>query len=165
MGEEKKGSLEELKENYLELQGRYGLPSFDEMNREFQIEKISGIETDYLIREVAKLSSERLSDFLRFIEGILHPVNGSILVFSILKSIGEKEKKVLAEMYKEISLIELEMIGLGLDFNETKEADFIKKCYALWMEVKPKISGVLDVIRDDWKKDFKINGNGQGYFN
>ncbi len=165
MGDDEKSPLEQLKQDYLPLQEKYCLPCFDELNQDFQIEKIAGIETDYLIREIAKLVSERLSDFMRFIEGILNPVNGSILVFSILRALGQEEKKVLAEVYKTIAKTELKMIRLGLDFDENKEAEFIKEAVSLWKEVKPKISKILDSIDSNWEKDFRINGRDKCYFN
>jgi len=165
MGDDEKNPLELLKQDYIVLQEKHGLPCFDKLNRDFQIEKIAGLETDYLIREVAKLVSERLSDFMRFIEGILNPVNGSILVFSILRALGDKERGILAEVYKNIAKTELKMIRLGLDFDEAQEAAFIKEAVGIWKEVKPKISSILDAIDNNWEKDFRINGKDKFYFN
>ena len=156
-------SLDKLKKEYIVLEDKYNLPRFDELNREFQIEKLVGIETDYLIREISKMVSEKLSDFLKFIEGILHPVNGSILVFSILRTIGDKERGMLADIYKDIAKVELKMIRMGLEFNEEKEVAFIKEGIILWNKVKEKLSQVLDAVEANWEKDFKINGQ-NGYF-
>jgi hypothetical protein len=163
--DEKENCLEELKENYLVLKEKYSLPDFDELNRDFQIEKVAGLETDFLVREIARIVSEKLSDFLRFLEGILNPVNGSMLVFSILKTLGEEEKKILTEIYKEIARTEIKMMRLGLEFDEEGEAKFILNSYCVWQKVKKEMSGILDVIDSNWEKDFRINGKDKCYFN
>jgi hypothetical protein len=162
--EEERDSLERLKSEYKVIAEKFSLPSFEEMNKEFQIEKICGVETDYLVREVARMVSEKLSDFLKFIESLIHPVDGSILVFSILKTLGNEERGILKELYKEIAKIELKMIKLGLFFEEEKEAEFIREGAILWDKVKTKLIKIFDSVEENWEKDFKINGSSSGYF-
>ena len=54
------------------------------------------------------------------------------------------------------------MIELDLDFNEDKEAKFIKEFYELWQESKKDI---LEIIKKVNKiSDKKIDNNNQGYF-
>ena len=67
--------LQELKDQYSELQKKHNLPSFDEMNKDFYIEKLAELESDLLMREIRKFISDRLYNYLRFIENLLNPQN------------------------------------------------------------------------------------------
>lgn len=152
-----KRCLEDLKKDYKKIQEKYNLPSFQELNEDFQIEKIAEIETDLLIKEVRKFMSEKYSNYLRFIEAILNPVNVQMFIFSVIKSLGAEEKEKLTETYKILSKKELELIELDVEFSEEKEAEFIKESYKLWQDIKKDLLDVLEKIKDNWDNKSKIN--------
>lgn len=158
----KESGLEDLKKDYAKIQKKYGLPSFEELNEDFQIEKIAESETEILIREVRKFMSEKFSNYFRFVETILHPVNSTMFVFSIVRLIGSEEKSKLTNIYKKLAEAEISLIELDTDFVEEKEADFIKKSYKMWQEIKKDILDVVDVIKKNW--DNKLEGNNKDYF-
>ncbi|MBU2052935.1 MAG: hypothetical protein ABIJ14_03270 [Nanoarchaeota archaeon] len=154
--------LDNLKKRYSVLRKKEGLPSFDELSRDFQIERISEVETDYLIREIRKLMADKFSSYLRFLEATLNPVNVPMFVFSITKSIGIKEKEKLTELYKELAKIEVSLIGVDVDFDEKKEAEFVKESFKTWQKTKKEISNFISVVKKGW--DNKIEKNNKGYF-
>ncbi|MGY4884492.1 MAG: hypothetical protein ACP5NZ_02835 [Nanobdellota archaeon] len=158
----KESKLEVLKENYKKLQKQYNLPDFEKLNVEFSVEKIAEAETDILIREVGKIMAEKFSSYLRFIELMLNPVNSPLFIFSMIKSMGENEKKKLSEFYKELTKIEVTLIELDLDFSEKKEAEFINSSYKTWMDIKKDFQDVINTIKSNW--DNKSENNGKGYF-
>jgi len=157
-----KSDLEKLKEDYKEIQKKYNLPIFEELNKDFQIEKVAEVETDFLIREVRKFIADKFSNYLRFIEAILQPVNAPMFVFSIIKSIGAEEKKRLTEVYKKLVKNEVRLIELDTEFVEKKEAEFVKESYKIWQEIKKDILEVVEVIKKNW--DNKFETNSRGYF-
>lgn len=158
----KESNLEELKKDYREIQKKYDLPDFEKFNEDFQIEKISETETDFLAREIRKFIMDKFSNYLRFIETILHPVNASMFIFSVIKSIGNEEKKKLTDIYKKLIKNEVEFIELDLKFSEEMEIEFIKKSYAEWQEVKEDFLEIIKVIKKNWDNKFDINN--KGYF-
>jgi len=157
-----KCDLESLKENYKKIQKRYDLPEFEKLNEDFQIEKLAETETDFLVREIRKFIADKFMNYLRFIESILNPVNVPMFVFSVIKTIGEEEKKRLSEIYKKLAKCEVELIKLDLEFSEDTEAVFVKEHYELWQEMKKGILEVIEVIKKNW--DNKLESNGKGYF-
>ncbi|MBU1129520.1 MAG: hypothetical protein KJ949_02735 [Nanoarchaeota archaeon] len=159
---EKEKSLEKLKEKYLEIQKRFGLPDFDELNREFQIEKIDSDETDYLIREIRKFFAEKFSNYMRFVEALLNPSNSPLFVFSIVKSLNSDDKTILQEVYKKLAKIEVDLIEVDLDFSEEKEAEFIKETYKVWKEIKKDLLKTIEVVKKNW--DNKFEDSAKGYF-
>lgn len=158
----KESNLEGLKEDYKKIQEENGLPNFDKMNEEFNIEKIAETETDFLMREIRKFMADKFMNYLRFVESFLNPVNSPMFVFSIVKSLGAEEKKKLTDVYKRLAKIEMDLVKLDLEFSEEEEADFIKKSYEVWQEIKKEMLIVIEVIKKNW--DNKLESNEKNYF-
>ena len=155
-------ALEKLKKEYEKIQKKHELPSFKEMNEDFHIEKLSDVETEILIREVRRMVADKLANYMRFVESLLNPVNAPMFVFSIVKLIEPEQKKRLSEIYRELMKREMEFIAIDLEFNEEREAKFIKESFKFWQDVKKDMSGILKTINDKW--DDKAETNNKGYF-
>lgn len=159
----KKGmGLEKFKELYEELRVKHGLPEFTSMNEDFYIEKISDVETEIPIREIRKYTGDKLVNYMRFVENLLNPVNVPMFVFSIVKLLEPNDKKKLEEIYKELMNHELKFIELDLEFNEEKEAEFIKNSFSFWQETKKSMLEIIDKINK--KSEDKSEQGSKGYF-
>ena len=112
----------------------------------FQIEKAAELETDYLIREVRKFLAEKFSNYMRFVEALLNPTESSIFIFSIIKTLDSGDKKILSEIYKKLTKIEISLFELDLEYNEEKEAEFIKSSYIKWKEIKKDLFHIVHSI-------------------
>jgi hypothetical protein len=156
-----KFDLAKLKENYRKLQAKHNLPSFDNLNEDFQIEKVAESETDFILKEVRTCITDKFFNYLRFIESILTPNNVPIFVFAITKTLGQKEREKLMELYKKIAKIDVDMIELDLQYSEEKEAKSVKTYYEMWQEIKKELIGIVNVIKKNW--DVKIEDSGKGY--
>ncbi len=157
-----KSNLEELKEKYDVLRIRHNLPSFDELNKEFSIEKIADNETDFLIREISKPISEKVSNYLRIVEAFLNPSNSPLFIFSIVKLMDEKDRKTLSEIYSDLSKFEIRIIELDTGFSEKKHAEFIIDFYNSWINLKKDFLSVIEKIKLNW--DNKKENNNKAYF-
>lgn len=155
-------TLEDLKEAYVILEKDYSLPNFDALNLFFQIEKIADLETDFLIKEVRKVISEKLSFYLKFTELILNPVNVPMFIFSIIKSLNMKDKELLIDVYNQLSKMEVETFRLDLDFNPAREARFIKESFCLWGKIKDQLLKIFDSVEQNWEND--LVKDKKGYF-
>lgn len=158
----KESSLENLKKDYKKIQKKYNLLDFEKLNKDFNIEKCAEIETDYLIREVRRLMAEKFSNYLRFAETLLNPVNAPMSIFSIVKTLGTEEKNKLTEIYKKLLRNEIEHLELEIIFSEEKEAKFIKESYKMWLEIKGDFVEIIKAIKGNW--DNKLEKNNKGYF-
>ena len=154
-------TLTELKKDYLEVQRKYNLPSFQEFNQEFQIEKIAEYETDILIREIRKFVAEKISNYMKFIEMIINPVNAPMSIFSLIKSLGQSDKKKLSEIYEKLVKNEIEIVELDLNFSEEKEVQYIKDSNKLWQEIKKDLSEIIETMKNNW--DNQSTKSGVGY--
>lgn len=158
----KEGSLEDLKKNYKKIQEKHNLPIFEKLNEDFSIEKISEYETDILIREVRKFIAEKFSNYLRFVETILNPVNAPPFIFSVITSINQDDKKILAEIYKKLAKNEVLSIEVDINFSEKIEAEYIKRAYDMWQEIKKDLMKIIEAVKRNW--DNKFEANNKSYF-
>jgi len=155
-------NLDKLKEKYKVLQVKYNLPLFEDMNREFQIEKITDFETDFILKEARKYITDKLFGYLRFLESIITPSNAPMFVFAIVKTLGAQERERIMELYKKISKIEVEVIRLDLEYFEQLEAEAVKRYYLFWQEIKKELIEIVEIIKKNW--DTKVEDSGKGYF-
>ncbi len=143
----KKPDLQGLKSKYKELQEKYNLPGFELLNQDFSIEKIAEFESELLTKEIRRFIADKIFNYLRFIETIINPANAPIFIFSIIKSINADDKKKLNSIYEKLSLIDLELIKLDVESTEKRDADFIKRVFDSWQEIKRELIPILDRFR------------------
>jgi hypothetical protein len=143
---EKYSNLAEIKKQYEHIRRKYKLPDFDEMNKEFEIEKVQERETDFILREVRKAISEKVGAFLRFFETILNPVMAPVFILASLKNLNNADKEKIKEIYESMVELEIGTIRLDMDYNEKKEADFIIKAVKEWREIKPDVLDILETL-------------------
>ena len=155
-------NLADLKKNYAEVQSKYDLPSFEEISQDFNIERASEIETDYLVREVRKFMTDKLQNYARFIETVLHPSNASMFIFSIIKTIEPKDKEKLTEIYKKLARHEVDLIELDVQYSEEKEAKFVRDFYVVWQAIKKDMMEIVGVIKANWDKE--VEKSTKAYF-
>lgn len=157
-----KGDLEEFKAKYEVLKKKHGLPSFSELTEDFNIERASEAETEYPLREIRKFISDKLFNYLRFVEALLNPSNVPMYVFSIVKTLGADEKKKLSDIYAELAKIEIMIMEIDLDYSEKAEADFIKSSFKAWQTMKKDLLKIAEVVKKNW--DLKSEAEKKGYF-
>ncbi len=154
------GDLRELKRRYKSLQKKYDLPDFDSMNKEFSIEKIKEDETEYLTRELVRVIHSKLIDYLHFIGTLLNPVNSQMFILSLAKILDGNDKKVLAEIYSKLARFEVEFWKSELFFSEEFQAEYIRKAYGLWNEIREELKRIYETIELKWNNDFDKRSKG-----
>ncbi len=155
-------NLNVLKHEYKKLQEKYGLPVFEKLNEDFSIEKLAKNETEFLLKEIRRIIAEKYSNYFAFMEAILNPVNMQMFIFSIVKSLKAEEKSKLTEIYKLLSRNELELIETDVKSSEENEAEYIRKSYELWKEIKKDLLEIIEEIKKNW--DNKSPVNNKHYF-
>lgn len=153
-----------LKDSYKILKKEHDLPSFEQLNKDFSIEKINEEETECLIREIRKYVSEKINGYLRLTETLIHPNNAQMFVFTMLKSMNKDDTKKLQSIYKKLAGKEIDVIELDLEYDLKKEIEFIKSAFLMWQEIKNDLLKIIQKIKKDWKNGIKKVSKDQGYF-
>jgi len=144
--------LENMKKEYEKLREKYKLPEYKILNEEFDVEKVAENETETLLREIRKLIMEKVIAYLRFIELLLNPTNAPMFFFALLKGLEASDKKILDNLYTKLGRIEIEVIDIDNDYSEKNEAEFIKKIFKEWQEVKEEMRTVSKALQQGWDK-------------
>jgi len=159
---ETKIGLKELKERYSKLREEYDIPEFSELNKAFDIEELADCETDFYLRKIRKIVSEKIVGYLRFLEIILNPSNAPIFFFKLIKKLDDKDKGRLTKIYEKLGNMEIEIVKLDLDYSEEKEAEFIKKIFDFFMEIKGEILEIIGKMLNGENESARKKG--RGYF-
>lgn len=159
MAEEEK-QIEKLKKNYRELAKKYNLPEFEKLAEDFDIENIEK-GSSFVLRDVRRAINEKLSAYLHLFEMFLNPGNSPMFIFSMLKNVGDSDKKEIKEIYKILVKSTAEVMKLDTIYNEKKEAEFISNTSKEWNELKHKI---LELFKRFDNIDLNNNISSNGYF-
>jgi len=152
-------SLEELKNQYNIFKEKYNLPEFTELNKLFDIEDID-IETEFLLRKIRRIISDRIAGYLRYIDAFSNPSNVPIFFLKIIKKLESKDREILGEIYDKLGNFEIQLISLDLDYSEEKEADFIKNIYKIFNEeIKSDFLKIVEKLKNSKEIIKKINGS------
>ncbi|MBR9705109.1 hypothetical protein GOV12_06870 [Candidatus Pacearchaeota archaeon] len=152
--------IDELRVEYEKFKSKYDLPDFTELNKTFDIEEVD-IHTQFLLRKIRRLISDRIASYMRFIEIILNPSNAPMFFYKLIKKLDSGDREKLSGIYEKLGNYELEIVSLDLNYSEEKEALFIIKAYNIFNEeVRGKLQGIIDKLGngdDNSKKE--INGS------
>jgi hypothetical protein len=155
-------NLEELKKKYVKLKEKYSLPSFEDLNQDFGIEKASEFEGELLIREIRRYVNDVISNYMRLIENLINPINVPVFVFTMIRALDESDKKVLSGAYKKLGQIQINLLSVDLVYSEKKEAEFIKDSFNVWQDVKKDLLKITEKIKSS--KENKPTNNEKNYF-
>ena len=144
--------LDELKKQYSKLEKKYKLPSFQQLNEDFEIEKVQEKETDTLLREIRKIIMDKVLNYLRFTEMLLNPQGAPLFFFSLLKGIEATDRKILEDVYSKLGKLEIEVIAVDIIYSEQEEAKFIEHLFKEWQEIKKTMDRISKALMDGWKK-------------
>ncbi len=143
--------IELLKSSYKKLSDKYNLPSYKEMDEDFDINKIDSTE-DTLVRDIRELMFSKFASVLNFVELLLNPTNGSMFHMYLVKGINTEEKNSLNNLFESLGSIEIESFSLDINYSEKNEATYIKESFEKWQKMKPELDKIISSIKLNWKK-------------
>jgi hypothetical protein len=158
----KSSPLEDMKKDYEKLRKKYKLPSFKELNDNFDIERVSERDTDSLIREIRKSILDKVLAYFKFIEMLINPGNSSLFFFSLVKGLSSKDKRILERLYERLGEMEIDVIELDAKYMEKDEVEFIKKVNKEWKTISVELIKLVEVLRRNWRQ--KSSKNDRDYF-
>lgn len=138
--------LEDFKKEYVKLTKKYGLPSFEKVNVDFEIDKFDK-ETDHLLRAVRKIMMEKVVNSITFLEMLLNPVNSPRMYLPFIRTMNAEDRKIIDNLYSTLADLSLLSLDLEIDFSEKGEADLIKRTFDAWNSLKPGFAKILSNIK------------------
>jgi hypothetical protein len=154
--------IKQIKQEYEQLKQKYNLPEFSQLAEDFDIEKTLDKQTSFLLREIRRMVSEKLSAYIHLLETFLNPATPPMFIFTILKNSNEQEKEIMKEIYKKLAKLQLKAVKLDTIYNEKNEADFIIKANQEWSEIKQKSYNLFEQFENRFEEN--NNSKNRGYF-
>lgn len=136
---------------YEPLRAKYGLPSFNELDSEFDISLIE--EENFVLRNVCKKICERLDCTIDIVERILQPDPNSFVDIYECKFFRGAEKDELFRIFKQLMHSQRTIVELDLLRNDNLLADFIKRFYAEWLQLRKSLHPFIAKLKDSWKEE------------
>lgn len=134
--------IKRLKDQYSFAAKKYNLPAFEQLNRDFEIEKIDH-ESECILRVVRKAMMEKIVNSLGFLEMLLNPVNVPRMYMSAVKSLKQEDMNATEAVYNALSSLVLSALALEIDYTEQKEAEMISKINSKWSSVKGSFGAII----------------------
>ncbi len=160
MAEDKESKLEKLKKEYEKVQKKYKLPSFDELDNEFEIRKL---DPDLaVIKELRRHMTLRLQAFTDLVEPVLNPQPSSLHSIIETKIFEKQELEPYFNLYKKLWALVHEGLAAWLK-SEEEEAGFVRKVIVEWPAMKKDILRFVSKLADGWKKHHEGEKAGDSY--
>jgi hypothetical protein len=139
--------LKDFKEEYEKLRKEHNLPSFKEMNEDFDIEKIDR-ESETLLRAVRKVAMEKVVSTIGFIEMLFNPQNSPRMYHKYLQTISSGDRELLEKIYFNLADLILVALDAEMEYDERREADTINKIFKKWSELKPDLKVIFKNLKN-----------------
>ena len=144
----------ELKKKYEALRKKYSLPSYEDIDFEFEISSIE--DGKFLTREIIRKIIDKLDFYQKILEGLLQPDTNSLASMYECKHFDDKEKNEIYFLFKRLMVVKSEFSLLDLSPDEKKNSEFIIQTYKFWLDEKKKIAEIISKIKDSWKHETDI---------
>lgn len=139
--------LKDLKRKYEPIEKKYNLPSFEQLNIDFEIEKIT-VESDFLLRVIRKIMMDKIIGFLNFFEKIIsNPTGMPRVYYPFIKSITVEDRKEMEKIYDDMGALSLESLELEIITSEKAEAKMVKKIYDCWEKIKQQLYNLAEKMK------------------
>ena len=149
----KVGKMEqkELKDEYGKLCKKYALPSFEQLDEEFEIRVIEINKSGILIKAILRWITNKLGFFMNYLEPVISVPPQNIHALIEMRNISDSDRNEMFGFYKEISVLLHENISVELK-SEKEIAQQIKKIWKVWPDIKRREGILLDKITLAWQK-------------
>lgn len=140
-----------IKKKYDELKKKYSLPSFEEIDKEFEISKIEEDEP-FLLHEAMKKVCEKIEAMHGILDKVLQP-EAHIADMHECNTFSDDEKEKLYDLYKRLMWINRFAVENSMDNDDKKSAEFINTMWKRWAAVKKEFSTAVRKMKESWEKD------------
>jgi hypothetical protein len=141
---------------YAKLKDKYKkLPDFKRLDSEFEITSIKDeyVNERYFSRLVRRRIYEKFYSFNVSLINIINPQSPSIIIAHESKFLTDEDRANILRIVKNLMEFERQHIVLEIDYDESKDVEFIVFCFDAWQKMKPPIKIITEKLRDSWSKE------------
>jgi len=143
-----------IKEKYNQLKKKYALPSYEELNQDFNLEDIN-TESELVLQNVRRKIYEKIDYYAELIESVLQPESSLANMYEAHYTEDDEKNKAYAIFKKLLYILRYSKL-VALDNNEEDNAKFIKEVYTEWNSSKKDIKYLIKRLLEIWKIESDI---------
>ncbi|VVB79698.1 Uncharacterised protein [uncultured archaeon] len=148
----RKVEIEVIRQGYLKIAKSYSLPDFEKLREDFDIDKTLETEDSFLLRDIRRTIVDKLSGYLHLFEGLINPSNSPMFVFSFMKTLSEKDKAEIKDIYKELSRMQIASMKLDTVYSEKSEALAVQNYFSDWQKLKKRIYSLVENFEKEFER-------------
>ena len=159
--------MQAVKEAYAQIQKKYSLPTYDELNQEFELFYVSPItEISFPLRFVKRRIVDRLINLGHMLQNILEPNPNSSVSLRESGFFTTEEKEQLFQLFKQIMVLERTAVYLEAENDEKADVRYIQDAYKAWTVIKKAVTPLLAKLPEGWQQEEKpVEREKESYFN
>ena len=117
----------------------------------------------FLLNNILRKVAEKLEFYTNLINDIMQPDTSSLSSMHETRFFSENEKNDMYALFKNIMKSYRNIIELILENNEKNQAEFLKKFFIDWFNIKKQLINYLGKMKDSWDKETTVKEE-LGYF-
>ncbi len=153
-------NADKLKKAYESYVKKYDLPSYEELDSEFELLYVPSItEIKFPLRFIRRRLTDKVAWMVNMLQTILQPNPSSLVSLQESNFFDNGSKRKIAEFLRELMKLERESLMIEIIPDEKRDADFIKDFYSKWKDIKNQVADVSKKLRDGWTQEKKSEKN------
>lgn len=153
-----------LKEEYERLRKNHKLPSYEDLDKEFELLYVTKLEEiKFPLRFIRRRMNDKIAWFCNMLQNIIQPNPGSIIGLEESKFFSNEDKEKMIKLLKELMFIERESLILDIDYDEKKDVEYINNVFSRWDKIKKEVGHFSEILKKGWKEEIKKESKEQ-YF-
>jgi hypothetical protein len=136
-----------------DLLKKHNLPSFKELDNEFEISAIE--KKEFILREIRRKITEKLELYAKLFESVLQ-IEPTLTTLNEMNALSDSEKEGLYKVFRKLMILDRLSVETSIDEDDKKSAEFIQKAYNDWEELKKEILPYIKKLKESWTKETKI---------
>ena len=134
---------------YADLARKYSLPSFEELDAEFELSLIE--HEARLMANIRKHVADKVSELSEMIENIVQPDSDVAGIYES-RTFSDSEKSKIFDIFKELRMLLRASHQAMLRNTEKNDAEFVKRVWADWKKLKEKLLPIIEKLENSWKE-------------
>jgi len=149
-----------MKKEYEILRNKHNLPSYKELNIDFEICSISKEED--ILKEIVKKILYVIDNYINLLEDIIQP-DSRFYNMKEANVLDANSRLIVKKIYHRLVYTNRASIELNLDYTDEKASQFIKNTYEEWQTTKKELRLIFTTLKESWSKETETKPDG-GYF-
>jgi len=142
-----------IKTKYGELQKKYNLPSYLDVNNDFEISSLE--DEKFLLRTIRRKIAEKAEAYAKIIEPVLMPESTQASLHEC-QLFTEEEKKELYNLFKKMMYFDRLSIEISINETDEKTANFINEFWKEWGSIKSELTNIIKKLKEGWTKEISL---------